>query len=403
MLKREGFLARDARIVERKKAGLHKARKAPSSPSASRRARRGAPLLRHRRCQRGRRRGPDPQLVERLGRAATIWIGGGAVFIGRDTRGSGPELERAFASGVASAGGNAVLAGDPPDARGCVARARPRRRHLRVAQPARVQRRQVLRPRRAQAHRRQEEEIEALLDAEPRDPEGGQIDDLQVAVGQLPRPRARPLRPRPRRAAGRSRLRQRRVLVDRAAGVRGARRRGRRDRVQAGRHEHQRRLRRDRPAALQELVTRKGSTSASRSTATATGCSRSTRTATRSTATRSSPILALDLGVDTVVVTTMTNLGFHRLMEERGIRGRHDRCRRPLRARGARARGRRCSAASSPVTSSISTGTSPATGSRPALLLCGAVERAAARRARCRDAALPAGEGERSRRAARAE
>ncbi len=28
-LKREGFLARDARIVERKKAGLHKARKAP--------------------------------------------------------------------------------------------------------------------------------------------------------------------------------------------------------------------------------------------------------------------------------------------------------------------------------------------------------------------------------------
>src|SRR5581483_6465551 len=31
-------------------------------------------------------------------------------------------------------------------------------------------------------------------------------------------------------------------------------------------------------------------------------------------------ILALELGVDTVVVTAMTNLGFHRLMEERGIR-----------------------------------------------------------------------------------
>jgi small subunit ribosomal protein S9 len=28
-LKREGYLARDARVVERKKAGLHKARKAP--------------------------------------------------------------------------------------------------------------------------------------------------------------------------------------------------------------------------------------------------------------------------------------------------------------------------------------------------------------------------------------
>ena len=44
-----------------------------------------------------------PQLVERLGRAATLWVGGGAVLIGRDTRGTGPELERAFASGVASA------------------------------------------------------------------------------------------------------------------------------------------------------------------------------------------------------------------------------------------------------------------------------------------------------------
>src|SRR4051812_42719266 len=54
------------------------------------------------------------QLVERLGRAATLWIGGGAIFIGRDTRGSGPELERAFASGVASAGGNAVMAGILP-------------------------------------------------------------------------------------------------------------------------------------------------------------------------------------------------------------------------------------------------------------------------------------------------
>src|SRR3954465_4243726 len=54
------------------------------------------------------------QLVERLGRAATLWCGGGAVFIGRDTRASGRELERAFASGVASAGGNAVLAGVLP-------------------------------------------------------------------------------------------------------------------------------------------------------------------------------------------------------------------------------------------------------------------------------------------------
>jgi len=53
-------------------------------------------------------------LVERLGRAATMWSGRGRVFVGRDTRGSGPELEEAFAAGVVSAGGSAVLAGVLP-------------------------------------------------------------------------------------------------------------------------------------------------------------------------------------------------------------------------------------------------------------------------------------------------
>jgi phosphoglucosamine mutase len=53
-------------------------------------------------------------LVQRLGRAAALWSGRGRVFVGRDTRGSGPELEQAFAEGVASAGGNAVLAGVLP-------------------------------------------------------------------------------------------------------------------------------------------------------------------------------------------------------------------------------------------------------------------------------------------------
>jgi phosphoglucosamine mutase len=53
-------------------------------------------------------------LVERLGRAAAVWSGGGRVFVGRDTRGSGPELEASFAEGVASAGGNAVLGGVLP-------------------------------------------------------------------------------------------------------------------------------------------------------------------------------------------------------------------------------------------------------------------------------------------------
>src|SRR5918997_3428677 len=55
-----------------------------------------------------------PDLVERLGRAAAIWSGRGRVFVGRDTRASGPALEEAFAEGVASAGGNAVLGGVLP-------------------------------------------------------------------------------------------------------------------------------------------------------------------------------------------------------------------------------------------------------------------------------------------------
>ena len=55
-----------------------------------------------------------PALVERLGKAATLWSKGGRVFVGRDTRASGPELEEAFARGVVEAGGNAVLAGVLP-------------------------------------------------------------------------------------------------------------------------------------------------------------------------------------------------------------------------------------------------------------------------------------------------
>jgi phosphoglucosamine mutase len=53
-------------------------------------------------------------LVERLGKAAALWAGSGRVFVGRDTRGSGEELEEAFARGVVSAGGSAVLAGVVP-------------------------------------------------------------------------------------------------------------------------------------------------------------------------------------------------------------------------------------------------------------------------------------------------
>ena len=118
-------------------------------------------------------------LVERLGKAATLWSKGGRVFVGRDTRGSGPELEEAFARGVVEAGGNAVLAGvlptpavallaldlgvvvsashNPPEYNGIKIFDRDGRKLSDAA----------------------EEEIEALLDAPG--PGGGEIDHVSVA------------------------------------------------------------------------------------------------------------------------------------------------------------------------------------------------------------------------------
>jgi phosphoglucosamine mutase len=55
-----------------------------------------------------------PELVERLGRAAALWTGAAKVFVGRDTRASGVELEQAFARGVVSAGGDCILGGVLP-------------------------------------------------------------------------------------------------------------------------------------------------------------------------------------------------------------------------------------------------------------------------------------------------
>jgi phosphoglucosamine mutase len=55
-----------------------------------------------------------PELVERLGRAAATWTGASKVFVGRDTRASGRDLEEAFARGVISVGGDAILGGVLP-------------------------------------------------------------------------------------------------------------------------------------------------------------------------------------------------------------------------------------------------------------------------------------------------
>jgi phosphoglucosamine mutase len=120
------------------------------------------------------------ELVESLGKAATLWVRGGRVFVGRDTRGSGAELEEAFARGVVAGGGAAVLAGvvptpavallaldlgvvisashNPPEYNGVKFFDRWGRK----------------------LSDRAEEEIEALLDAPG--PGGGEVDRVEVAV-----------------------------------------------------------------------------------------------------------------------------------------------------------------------------------------------------------------------------
>jgi phosphoglucosamine mutase len=53
-------------------------------------------------------------LVERVGRAAVLWSGARDVLVGRDTRASGVELEQAVARGAASGGATVRLAGVLP-------------------------------------------------------------------------------------------------------------------------------------------------------------------------------------------------------------------------------------------------------------------------------------------------
>src|SRR5262249_51621839 len=118
----------------------------------------------------------------RLGRAATLWLNEPrpTVFIGRDTRASGEDLERAFACGVVAGGGGAVLGGvlptpavallaldlgvvisashNPPEYNGVKFFDRAGRKLSDEA----------------------EEQIEALLDADG--PGGGEIDRVGIAV-----------------------------------------------------------------------------------------------------------------------------------------------------------------------------------------------------------------------------
>ncbi len=257
-------------------------------------------------------------LVERLGKAASVWCGRGRIFVGRDTRGSGPELEEAFARGIVSAGGTAVLAGvlptpavallgldlaavisashNPPEYNGVKLFDRDGRKLTDAA----------------------EEEIEGLLDSPA--PGGGEVARVEVAADSYLEHVLE------RFGADLTGLR---IAVDCANGA------------YAGLA----------PQAFEQLgaeVTTIGNEPDG--TNINVGCGATDLSLLSDTVRaggldlgvafdgdgdrmlavdeRGEPVdgdqilavLALDLGVDGVAVTTMTNLGFHRLMEERGIR-----------------------------------------------------------------------------------
>lgn len=258
------------------------------------------------------------ELVEKLGKASALWSGGGRVFVGRDTRASGEELEEAFARGVVSAGGAAVLAGvvptpavallgldlgvvisashNPPEYNGVKFFDRNGRKLSDAA----------------------EEEIEALLDAPA--PGGGEIDRVDIAADSYLDHVLE------RFGTDLSGLR---IAVDCANGAYaglaprafeelgaeiatiGNAPNGDNINVGCGATDL---------AALQELV-RSGNFDLG--VAFDGDGDRMLAVDERSEAVDGDQIvavLALHLSVDLVAVTTMANLGFHRLMEERGIR-----------------------------------------------------------------------------------
>jgi phosphoglucosamine mutase len=257
-------------------------------------------------------------LVERLGKASALWSGGGRVFVGRDTRGSGEELEEAFARGVVAAGGSAVLAGvvptpavallrldlgvvisashNPPEYNGVKFFDRNGRKLTDGA----------------------EEEIEALLDAPA--PGGGEIDRVDIAADSY-------LQHVLDRFG--SDLTGLRIAVDCANGAYAGLAPGAFETLGAdvqaiGNDPNGSNINigcgATDLAALQELVRGGGF---DLGVAFDGDGDRMLAVDERGQALDGDQIvavLALHMGVDVVAVTTMTNLGFHRLMEERGVR-----------------------------------------------------------------------------------
>jgi phosphoglucosamine mutase len=259
------------------------------------------------------------ELVERLGRAATLWSGRGRVFVGRDTRGSGPALEAAFARGVVSAGGNAVLGGVLPTPAVALLRL-----DLGVVisashNPPEYNGVKFFDAEGQKLSDHAEEQIEALLDA-PASPRAGQVDRVGIAVDSY-------LEHVLERFG--SELMGLRIAVDCANGA-----------YSGIAPEAFRKLGADVVAIADDPD---GTNINDGCGATDLGLLQRTVRAgafdlgvafdgdgDRLLAVDGAgeivdgdaivAILALHLGVDTVAVTSMTNLGFHRLMEERRIR-----------------------------------------------------------------------------------
>jgi phosphoglucosamine mutase len=261
-----------------------------------------------------------PQLVERLGRAATIWCGGGGVLIGRDTRGSGPELERAFASGVASAGGHAVLAGVLPTPAVALLR-----QSLGVVisashNPPEYNGVKLFDRDGSKLTDVDEEAIEALLEAPPQNPEDGRVDDLEVAVDSyldhvLERFGAdlTGLRIGVDCANGAYSWIAPRAFADLGADVVaiGIDPDGTNINVGCGATDLQ---------ALQRLVLEEQLDLGIAFDGDGDRMLAVDASGEPLDGDQILVVLALDLAVDTIAVTTMTNLGFHRLMAEHGIR-----------------------------------------------------------------------------------
>jgi phosphoglucosamine mutase len=259
-----------------------------------------------------------PGLVERVGKAATLWARAGRVVVGRDTRGSGPELEGALVRGIASAGATALLAGVLPtpavallaEDLGAVVSA--------SHNPPEYNGVKLFDRDGGKLTDEQDEEIEALLDAAA--PGGGSVERVADAADRY---LAHVLE---RFGSGLSELR---IGVDCANGAFAAL--APRAFEELGAEVHAIGVDPDGSninvgcgatdlRALQALVTERG---LDLGVAFDGDGDRMLAVDERGQALDGDGILAvlaLSLGVDLVAVTVMTNLGFHRLMVEHGIR-----------------------------------------------------------------------------------